>query len=84
MSFAPLKLAALSAVPPERAGLAAALFNTAMQIGGAVGLAAVTSVLTAGTDLASLLTGNDPDGVLTYRDAQKRSGRRGLTAGHTR
>ena len=49
LSFAPLNVAALSEVPPERAGLAASLFNTAMQIGGAVGLAAVTSVLAAGT-----------------------------------
>ena len=53
LSFAPLNLAALSEVPAERAGLAASLFNTAMQIGGAVGLAAVTAVLAAGTGLAS-------------------------------
>ena len=53
LSFAPLNLAALTDVPEERAGLAASLFNTAMQIGGAVGLAAVTAVLAAGTDTST-------------------------------
>jgi hypothetical protein len=54
--FVPVTLIATSGVPNEDAGLASGLFNTAQQIGGALGLALLTTLATNRTDdeLASL------------------------------
>ncbi|MEU0543493.1 MFS transporter [Nocardia sp. NPDC005978] len=47
--FVATTAAANAGVPPEQAGLAAALLNTAQQIGGALGIAILTAVATART-----------------------------------
>ncbi len=44
MSFVPMTIAATSDVPMHQAGLASGLLNTARQVGGAVGLAAMATV----------------------------------------
>lgn len=51
LSFVALNVAALTGVRDERQGLAASLFSTAQQLGGAVGLAAVTAVTTSSAGL---------------------------------
>jgi predicted MFS family arabinose efflux permease len=56
MSFVPMTIAATSDVPMHQAGLASGLLNTARQVGGAVGLAAMATVA-AGA--ASPTTGYD-------------------------
>ena len=60
--FVPITLIATSGVPADDAGLASGLFNTAQQIGGALGLALLTTLSTNRTDdeLASL--GREPTG----------------------
>jgi MFS family permease len=63
-SFVPISIAALAGVKPEEAGLAAGLINTSQQIGGAVGIAVLSTVaisstrdsLAAGTGQAAALT----------------------------
>ncbi|MEU6716356.1 DHA2 family efflux MFS transporter permease subunit [Nonomuraea sp. NPDC046802] len=55
-TFAPLNLAAMDGVPPERQGLAAAILNTAMQLGGAIGLAVVTVVTANSTGTSAYPT----------------------------
>jgi EmrB/QacA subfamily drug resistance transporter len=54
--FVPVTLIATSGVPADDAGLASGLFNTAQQIGGALGLAVLTTLATTRTEdeLASL------------------------------
>jgi len=54
--FVPITLIATSGVPADDAGLASGLFNTAQQIGGAVGLALLTTLSTNRTadELGSL------------------------------
>jgi len=54
--FVPITLIATSGVPVEDAGLASGLFNTAQQIGGALGLAVLLTLSTSRTEdeLASL------------------------------
>ncbi|MEU2030109.1 DHA2 family efflux MFS transporter permease subunit [Nocardia amamiensis] len=51
--------AANAGVPPEQAGLAAALLNTGQQLGGALGLAVLTAVATSHTN-AQLAAGHAP------------------------
>jgi EmrB/QacA subfamily drug resistance transporter len=46
LSFVAVTIAALAGVPARDAGIASGLVNTARQIGGAVGLAAVTTIAT--------------------------------------
>jgi EmrB/QacA subfamily drug resistance transporter len=48
-SFVPISIAALAGVQPAEAGLASGLFNTSQQIGGALGIAALTSIATSTT-----------------------------------
>lgn len=47
LAFAPFQIEGTSGIPDHEQGLAGGLLNTSMQIGGAVGLAIVTAVLTA-------------------------------------
>ncbi len=63
-SFVPISIAALAGVQPSEAGLASGLFNTSQQIGGALGIAALSALATStsenavsdGTGLPSALT----------------------------
>jgi EmrB/QacA subfamily drug resistance transporter len=63
-SFVPVSIAALAGVPPREAGLASGLINTSQQIGGALGVAILTTVSTTraenliegGTDQPQALT----------------------------
>ncbi|HJX74887.1 MAG TPA: MFS transporter, partial [Gaiella sp.] len=56
--FVPITLIATSGVPPDDAGLASGLFNTAQQIGGALGLAVLSTLATNRTsDELSSVTG---------------------------
>jgi EmrB/QacA subfamily drug resistance transporter len=49
-SFVPISIAALAGVGPAEAGLASGLINTSQQIGGALGIAALTSIATSTTN----------------------------------
>ena len=48
-SFVPISIAALAGVEPAEAGLASGLINTSQQIGGALGIAALSAVATTRT-----------------------------------
>ncbi|MHB9851129.1 MFS transporter [Streptomyces krungchingensis] len=48
LAFAPFQIEGTSGIPDHEQGLAGGLLNSSMQVGGAVGLAVVTAVLTAG------------------------------------
>jgi MFS family permease len=48
-SFVPISIAALAGVKPSEAGLASGLINTSQQIGGALGIAALSSIATSTT-----------------------------------
>ena len=63
-SFVPISIAALSGVTDREAGLASGLINTSQQIGGAVGLAILSSVATTRTNNL-LATGTAPPVALT-------------------
>ena len=57
LAFVPLTLTAVSGVANEDAGVASAVLNTMQQIGGALGLATLSTVATsAATDRATELT----------------------------
>jgi Major Facilitator Superfamily. len=43
-SFVPISIAALAGIEPQEAGLASGLINTSQQIGGALGVAILTTV----------------------------------------
>jgi EmrB/QacA subfamily drug resistance transporter len=64
LAFSSLNIQATSGISDNEQGLAGGLFNTSLQVGGAIGLAIVTAVLTAngGGDAspAALLTGLTP------------------------
>jgi EmrB/QacA subfamily drug resistance transporter len=49
-SFVPISIAALAGVQASEAGLASGLFNTSQQIGGALGIAALSAVATSKTE----------------------------------
>jgi sugar phosphate permease len=57
-SFVPVSIAALAGVPQEQAGLASGLINTSQQIGGALGVAILTTVSTTTTSDA-IASGTD-------------------------
>jgi EmrB/QacA subfamily drug resistance transporter len=48
-AFVPVSIAALAGVTPDQAGLASGLLNTSQQIGGAIGVAIVTTIFTSET-----------------------------------
>jgi EmrB/QacA subfamily drug resistance transporter len=49
LTFVPVTLVATSGIPPGDAGLASGLFNTSQQIGGALGLAVLSTIATRTT-----------------------------------
>ena len=49
-SFVPISIAALAGVQGSDAGLASGLFNTSQQIGGALGIAALSAIATTKTE----------------------------------
>jgi EmrB/QacA subfamily drug resistance transporter len=51
-SFVPISIAALAGIRASEAGLASGLFNTTLQIGGALGIAALSTVASSQTDSA--------------------------------
>ena len=69
-SFVPISIAALAGVQPAEAGLASGLINTSQQIGGALGIAALSSIATSTTS-SELSTGTAPAFALTngFQDA---------------
>ena len=49
LSFVPISIAALAGIEPSEAGLASGLINTSQQIGGALGIAALSTIATTRT-----------------------------------
>jgi len=49
-SFVPISIAALAGVTPSEAGLASGLINTSQQIGGALGIAALSTIASSRTE----------------------------------
>jgi hypothetical protein len=49
LTFVPVTLIATSGIPDDDAGLASGLFNTSQQIGGALGLAILSTIATSRT-----------------------------------
>ncbi|MFC9688870.1 MFS transporter [Kribbella sp. NPDC056951] len=56
LTFVPLTTAAMSSAGPTDSGIASALFNAAQQIGGALGLAVLTTISTAAAGTAAVAT----------------------------
>jgi EmrB/QacA subfamily drug resistance transporter len=69
-SFVPISIAALAGVQPAEAGLASGLLNTSQQIGGALGIAALSAIATSTTE-SDLSTGSAQAIALTngFQDA---------------
>jgi hypothetical protein len=64
-SFVPISIAALAGIERAEAGLASGLFNTSQQIGGALGVAALSTVAAARTDDALAGGALRPDALVT-------------------
>src|SRR6266571_1804028 len=64
-SFVPISIAALAGVRPAEAGLASGLFNTTQQIGGALGIAVLSTIATSRTSHA-LADGTAPPSALVH------------------
>jgi EmrB/QacA subfamily drug resistance transporter len=69
-SFVPISIAALAGVEPAEAGLASGLLNTSQQIGGALGIAALSAIATS-TTTSDLSSGTSSSFALTngFQDA---------------
>ena len=63
-AFVPITIAALAGTKPQEAGLASGLINTSQQIGGAVGIA-ILSTIAVSTTTDSLKSGTAPPVALT-------------------
>ncbi len=63
-SFIPVSIAALAGVGPREAGVASGLLNTSQQVGGAIGVAVVSTIATSHTSHL-LRSGVDPAAALT-------------------
>jgi EmrB/QacA subfamily drug resistance transporter len=63
--FVPAQAASLATISPERTGGASTLFNAQFQLGGAVGVAVVTTVLTA-TKPVTVVHGHSAAHLLAY------------------
>jgi EmrB/QacA subfamily drug resistance transporter len=64
-SFVPISIAALAGIEPGEAGLASGLINTSQQIGGALGIAALSTIATTRTTDA-LATGTPVNPALVH------------------
>ena len=60
LTFVPITLVATSGIPDSDAGLASGLFNTSQQIGGAVGLAILSTLAVSATDDTLAGVGGQP------------------------
>jgi EmrB/QacA subfamily drug resistance transporter len=60
LTFVPVTLIATSGVPNEDAGLASGLYNTSQQIGGALGLAVLSTLAVSATDDTLAGIGREP------------------------
>jgi EmrB/QacA subfamily drug resistance transporter len=63
-SYVPISIAALAGVRPSESGLASGLINTSQQVGGALGIAALSAVATS-TTTAGVAAGDPPALALT-------------------